>query len=55
MNSKELAEQLKNVLENVEAEQRKCVLNGLEINKFKYVIDHLNDAIELLEAKEPWV
>lgn len=55
MQSKQIAQMLRNVLEQVELEQHKCRLNGVEINKYKYVIDHLTDAIELLDAKEPWV
>lgn len=55
MNSKEIAKQIRNVLNIVEEEQRKCQLNGLEIQKYRFVIDHLNDAIDLLDIQEPWV
>lgn len=55
MNNQELAEQVRQALINVENAQRECVLEGLEIQRFKYVINHLNEAIELLELKEPWV
>lgn len=55
MNNKELAEQLKQVLQAVQYEQRACLLDGVEINKLKFIIDHLEAAIDLLEVKEPWV
>ena len=54
MNEKEIARVLRNLLYWTKQNQANCKVDGPEINKLKYVIDHLDAALDLLEPQEPW-